>query len=552
MGCRYNSDMSAVEARDGALRFKALIAVVMAGVAALLYFDLQPPLAHLDDWVYAWSVRQLVAGHGLRLFPEQSSLNLVQIVWSSVVLLGNTDQRLLRLSALPFMFAAAVALWMLARTQGADRFWSVFAGAALVGTPIYMAVSSSFMGEPFYLGLLLAAAVAAVRWARSGKGASLTMTLTLLASLQRQLGLGILLAVFVGLLAARSNRAVSRSEWAWLGFGSLGLVATHLLLPRLGISTPMQSFREHDLLVLNVSKSLSPLFFLPLLLGFFLLPFLPAIISRPKPKGRASFLTQAAIIFVVSASLIATGLLWSSGARLFPGDFFSNTGLGPPTAAGEKVALFTPWFFTALEVACVLCAGYLLVVRRNEWTRDNLGIGGLVLVGLSVSQLLPMIQTGFHDRYDLPVILPLLPIVAGMATRAPAFAAWAGLCLLGFGLGIYVIGQQDYGAWLAARDGAARLAYQRYPPAAVAAGYEAYGVYVVLPLYDRTGGLPESLTADLMPSLAGPPDPVVKIEFAGPDNRAPGVSYWSAAPGRMVIAQYRRSRGPSPVGSGPL
>jgi hypothetical protein len=166
--------MPAVESREGAFRLAALIALAALGVGMLVFFDLQAPLAHLDDWVYAWSVRQLVAGHGLRLFPEQSSLNLIQIVWSSVVLLGNTDQRLLRLSAVPFIFGAAVALWLLSRAQGADRFWSGFAAVTLIGTPIFMAVSTSFMGEPFYLGLLLAAAVAAARWARTGKGAGLT------------------------------------------------------------------------------------------------------------------------------------------------------------------------------------------------------------------------------------------------------------------------------------------------------------------------------------------------------------------------------------------
>jgi len=93
---------------------------------------------------------------------------------------------------------------------------------------------------------------------------------------------------------------------------------------------------------------------------------------------------------------------------------------------------------------------------------------------------------------------------------------------------MYGVGEQDYLAWQAARDQAARRAYQSTPRDQVQAGFEANGVYVELPRYERTG------QADLF-AILGPSHPTVTLRFAGPSDPRSGVPYGSLAPGKIVL-----------------
>ena len=136
-----------------------------------------------------------------------------------------------------------------------------------------------------------------------------------------------------------------------------------------------------------------------------------------------------------------------------------------------------------------------------------------------------------YDRYFLPVIAPLVPVIAAVAARAHYQAVartWA-TAAIACGLALYVIGEQDYLAWQAARDRAARLAYQTSSPSQVQAGFEANAVYLELPAYVRTG------RADLF-AILGPLHPEVTLLFAPAADPRPGVSYSSFAPGRIVLA----------------
>ena len=131
--------------------------------------DLSPPLAFNDDWMYAWSVGQLVTGHGLHSFPESTALALVQVVWGAVFSLGHADQRLLRLSVVPLVMLTGWCSYQLARRLGADQFWSLVAGTALLAMPLFMANATSFMSDNFYVGLLMAIALTSVTWITGGR-----------------------------------------------------------------------------------------------------------------------------------------------------------------------------------------------------------------------------------------------------------------------------------------------------------------------------------------------------------------------------------------------
>src|SRR5437016_1796929 len=135
-----------------------------ASVCLVIYFDFTPVPALGDDWVYSWDVGQLVHSHSLRLFPEQGALALVQIIWSSVVTLGNAEPTVLRLSLVPFLLLLAFSTWRLAKACGADNFWSGVAVGTVLCSPAVTAVSVGFGSDVVYFALLMATGWQATKW----------------------------------------------------------------------------------------------------------------------------------------------------------------------------------------------------------------------------------------------------------------------------------------------------------------------------------------------------------------------------------------------------
>lgn len=529
----------------GFARKPLLVTFGLIGVVALgflIWFDLGPPLAFNDDFLFAWSVRQLAAGHGLRVLPEQAPLATVQVVWGTLVSLGKADPRILRLSALPFVLMAAVGIYHLSRRFGANREWALLGSLSLALAPIFLSVSTTFMTDAFFAGLLVAAAVAGVRWVEEGRMRWTCCLLVLLAGLERQNGIAIALALSVALLAARSRRTVSRPEWVTLGCVWLagGLV---LLLPSLmGLHTG--AHRLAALLTANPFRLLKATTFFAPTLGLFLAPFLVALIFSTRQRASRGW---AALVPVVLAEIgvLNLGVAAVSGAHLIDkhfwnhGSYFSVTALNPANPFGEKPAVYPLGLFVLVQGIALATFLVILIGHRGQWIVQRLGRGELFLVALAATQLLIMLQGDVYDRYFIPVIAPLIPLLAALASRTtrPKLAAGWACAVLALWLGLYVVGEQDYQAWEVARDQAARLAYQRVPPSQVDAAYEANAVYWELPLYERTnvpvGRLPSDVYGE--PSIVGPPNPRFRLLFAQADDPRPGVSYSSIASGKIVI-----------------
>jgi hypothetical protein len=224
---------------------------------------------------------------------------------------------------------------------------------------------------------------------------------------------------------------------------------------------------------------------------------------------------------------------------IFPGNVLSPIGF-TAILSGPKPPIFPGAVFRALEIAAVATFVLLFVLQRRSWTPRAMGPAALLLVLISASQFLPLLVVPWfiYDRYFFPVMAPLIPVVAILATRAHyqrASKAWA-TAAIAAGLVLYAIGEQDYLAWQAARDEAAHLAYAMASPEQVQAGFEANAVYVELPRYERTGH------ADLF-AILGPANPQITLQFApwndpriGINDAREGAFYSSLAPGRIELA----------------
>ena len=521
----------------------ALWGIAAAALAAVVWFDLRVSLPSNDDWVYAWSVRQLVAGHGLRLLPEQSALALVQVGWASLVSLGHPSLTLMRLSLLPFALLAAVATFRLSTRLGARPFWAGLAGLSLIASPIFLSLATTFMTELFYLGLLMAAALAGFYWVEQGRASLVCGALILLAGLERQSGVALVAAVTVGLLAARSRRTVLPREWFVLGTLWLCAPLVLLLPSALGLSTG--AHRLAGLVTANPLRLVLAATFFPPILGLLLSPFLLALAFATRARARAPRLLLFGCVALAEAGALNLGSTALHGLGLLkyslwnPGNYLKISGLNPVLLFGSKPPIYPVALFLLVQAMAIGTFVAILVYHRVEWTRSGLRAGSLFLMSVAGTQMLPIVQGQIFDRYLLVVVAPLIPLIAALAsrtTRPKLAAAWA-FMVLGLWLGMYVVGEQDYQAWLVARDRAAQLVYKEVPPSEVQAGYEANAIYWELPLYERTGKPVGPLPSDLYgePSVNGPPNPRFRLEFAGPGDPRPGVSDWSLAPGRIVI-----------------
>ena len=504
-------------------------AIGAVAVALVGFFDTATRVAFNDEFVYAWAAGRLVGLHRLQLHPEATPIAVVQVVWGAAATFGHPDLRLLRLTAIPFMLLAAFAVYRLARELGAESLWAAVAAAALMASPLFDSVSTAFMTEPFYVGLLLATALAATRWLREGRGVVLLVVLGGLSVLERQHAVGIPVAVTVAAVARwRGGMALRRLlpgivlTWAVV---IAGLVAPVLL----GIATPEMRYGAAQLRGVDRVRVLAAALYLPATVGIVLLPLLPVLFG-PGARGRRwppSPLTLGVAGVWVTVTVLATHIL--------PGNYLSVLGLGPPTIPGTKPELFDAVLPVLQGLGLV--AFVLLIVRApGDWAAALRRPEVLLLVVLAATQLLPMVQFITLDRYYLPVSALLLPVAASLAPVGrwprPA-AAWA-LGVLAAGVAMYTVGEQDYQAWQVARSAAAALAYALAPADRVASGYEVFGTDVTDPLYERTGAVPIH-PASTSFSLTGPERPLYGLFFAAPNDPRPGISYRSLAPGKVVV-----------------
>lgn len=540
--------MAAIAAPGGATSFSprnrrlfivlALIPVV-ASVVAIAIWDLGVDLPFHDDWVYAWSVRQLASGHGIRFYPGQSALAQVQIGWGALVSLGHPDYRILRISALPFIGLAGVSLYRGSRLLGAAAPFALIAAAALLANPLYSSVATSYMTEPFYVGLLLAAAVAGARWLERGEGQLECVFWGTLAAAERQHGLGIPLALTAGLLLYRSRHAINRRDVCWLAVLWTLALTVQLALPVLHLSTAAQTGHILALETVNLRGLLLPVMVLPAMVGLLLAPFLVSLFFPPK---RTRF--QPRLLWI--GGLGALGLAWSAfltvrGGIVFPGDYLGQASLGPAFLKGVKPAIYPVLVFLAVEGLALGTVATVFIVWPQRWRLSALSPGAALLILVALTQLAPMVETGPTDRYFLPVVACLLPITAAQAsaTTRPKLALAFAICTALAGVVFYSVGEQDYQAWHAARDRASRLVYAAHDPSTVNAGYEANAVYWVLPEYERRGTARSVGPGQRAPEVTGPDHATIELAFADAGDPRPGISYDSLAPGKIIIRLVR-------------
>ena len=246
-------------------------------------------------------------------------------------------------------------------------------------------------------------------------------------------------------------------------------------------------------------------------------------------------IVAAAALGLCAVSLLAT--------FVFPGNYLTPAGLGPITVVGAK----TPLFGRVIAVVGVFALGVFVVLVAAAYAgrrRVMASPAVVFLVVLAVTQALPILTFAIYDRYYLPVLAVLLPLLAALASRGGMRAAegvWPVLAMVTLGL-VYVAGEQDYLAWQNARERLATAVYAAHPAGSFFPGYEPYAVHDILPRYELRGD--SGGPAAGLPSSDGPGDPAIVLLVTGRGDPRPGVDYESLVPGRIVVDCRR---GPCPA-----
>jgi hypothetical protein len=508
--------------------------MAVIGLGILTYFDLGPALAFNDDWIYAWSTAHLSL-LAPRIHPFQSAEALVQLSVGYLVGLGHADQRLLRLTELPFVALAALCSAGLARRLGAGSVWAAVAGLGLLATPLYLTLATSYMSDVPFVALLLAACLAGATWISEGRLRAWCVGLTALATLQRQVGLAVPAALTLTLLLQARGRGLPRRDLVGLSCLWLASLAAVALPSLMGLSPPVQGQFLSGLSSLDPAHQVGALKYAPAAIGLCLVPFLPALLAIPRPRP-LDWLLGAALVGAILAVLLHLRFR-DPGLGVFPGNVWTPSGFTPTSILGSKPSPFPSRLYLLVEIAAV-ATGAALAWRWRDWIPRSLGGPELFLGLTALTQLAFILLNPIHvlDRYYLPVAAPLVPLAALAASRArwqPAVAGGA-LAIAAAGLAIYAVGEQDYEAWQEARDRAARVAYAQAPPEEVRAGYEANGVYALGPALEAGKGRPANLESE-RELVRGPEQAALALEYSSSRDARPGVSYRSVASGRIVI-----------------
>jgi len=152
-------DVTAAIGRSRALAIAATaVPLVLAWLAAILLVDPRAEVPLIDDWTYALSVEDLLAGRGLVVSSWSSTFPAVQIWWGALVaaLDGGFSLTALRASTLVLALAGTCGLAGLLRELGCDRRRALLGALVWLVYPVAFVLSFTFMTDvPFVVVAIL-------------------------------------------------------------------------------------------------------------------------------------------------------------------------------------------------------------------------------------------------------------------------------------------------------------------------------------------------------------------------------------------------------------
>ncbi|HEX9986876.1 MAG TPA: glycosyltransferase family 39 protein [Chloroflexia bacterium] len=526
------------------------IASLLAGfLVVLLVISPQHDFPITDDWAYAQSVRDLLAG---ALHPHEwtQALGLTHVLWGSLfVLLFGFSFTTLTLSILALSAVTLVTFYVLLRKLRLRPHTSLFGAAVLGFNPLFFHLSYTYMTDVTFLACLMLAALCFVcaldtthaAWdglvvmRMEGRGNSQSWRgidarwlvacsiFIALSYLTRQFGALFLVAAIAYLLWAR--RLTWRAALALAAIPVVSIVS-YMVWER-QFPVPLINFYQ---VVVDTQESLAnPLRYLAeqsLLLSWVLTT--PSLCLLPLVWRPRRVLLVIPFLLVLMAFQIYTTRYYGT---MFPryGSLVDVGGFNMLDYTVAPILNQGIWLIAGVVAALVL-AFYLAACaeRTYGWARSAASRrevepdAMLYILAFLMTCVVFLLPTGLFDRYMLPVVvilmIPALRHIDAPPGRPPLDEApvpsrnvmrdlawrWALLLLLAL---FSLVGQRDYMDHATVRWGAAEsLVAQGVEPRYIEAGYEwagwhllERGVEIIRATYPqpyRRLPLPSNLIAD--------------------------------------------------------
>lgn len=418
----------------------ALMIFAWLGLLALVLPTGDNPL--FDDWVYAWSARQL-AGTGVFDLPELSAAYpLFQVLWGALFLgLPFAPDLALRVSTLVLASAGTVAWYLLLRRSGRSQQWTLLIVAAGLANPVYIVLAPTFMTDVAFVALCQLALLAMLCWSERPGTLRLIacIAVVLAAAFTRQPGL----ALAAGLLAA----AIYGRRWTAAVAALAALVAVlagqRVFTAEIGAALPLTE-RFGDI---GHLFRVSPLFYadgMTTVLAYIGLSAAPVALALGRPDWRlwslwGAYLAVAWLLW--GPPLLRSGTVW--GACELGGARSLLAGL-PPDCGWRTMARLAALLVSSAGLAAVTARVPALIggCARALRARDLFATAAAVAVATMAAGLLGLWM--FADRYWLLFGLLVPVVLAGPGQRPPPRMVMLGASLLmAVYLGTGLMGARD-------------------------------------------------------------------------------------------------------------
>lgn len=438
--------------------------IALAYVSALLLMPPSRNFGYLDDWTYARTVEQIVAGQGFHPSEYAQSTLVVHAYWGALfALLFGMSFTSLTLATLVLSFVASVTFYVLLRRLGFSLRLSTLGVALLALNPYFIILSYSYMTEITFLALILLTSLCYLegirrvdgqldyRWLWAG---SLFAALTFLT---RQFGIALPIAALLWLYFARKLNWKAALAVAVLPF--VAMIAYFAWSSRFGTTFSGSVGREEllDLVrspgtwVRRASHFAYLEFFLPGIM-------VPLLVRLRRWKIALVFSTVAAGVVFVLWQIKLDDIEQGQGTVAELSYDWLHAAFSNPALIYCVGSIFTAWLIVGLVEGG--WADFVAMIRRRREIRP---LEFLYLLGTIIFLGSYLVSAGFLDRYWMP-IWPVL-IAAGLVLLRKRGPAWAMMlpALMLFALGsLYGIATRlddydnlaarwDAGQWLVAQ-----------------------------------------------------------------------------------------------------
>lgn len=433
-----------------------------------------------DDWSFAAAVRSILDDGTFRPTEWTAMTLLMHTLWGSAFsAIAGYSFDTLRFSTQVLAFAAVAVCYLLARELALPRWLCVMTAAMLASTPLFFALSASFMTDVPFMAATLATAFFLIRALNvpTPRNFGIAIIFTLIAILTRQLAIALPLAFAV--IYPLLNRGSARKWLTGVVPLVLGIAAFAGYRIWLGGDGRLPAVNDRQAMWLlnsladpaTIGVVLRNFYVASVYLGWFALPLSIAIIFASDVRLRRS-LRHA----VFGSGLIVALLSLLTRARdgswqvLMPTseNILVPSGFGAPLLRDQYLLrldnippLPNP-FWPLVTVLGLIGATLLLALlvtattalvqrwRRRDWSCGD-GAAAFLLVTVAV-YLFPLLATAFFDRYLLPA-LPLLAIAIATAMlpavpRMPSLPSLVASTVLMIAFAAFSIaGTHDFLAW---------------------------------------------------------------------------------------------------------